>query len=55
MQVQQSSKVEAAVGPGESITTPPGTWVRYETPEATEYVAVCTPAFSPDLVHRDAE
>jgi quercetin dioxygenase-like cupin family protein len=42
------------VGPGESITVPGGTWVRYATPdEDTEYVAVCTPAFSPDTVHRD--
>jgi mannose-6-phosphate isomerase-like protein (cupin superfamily) len=41
------------LGPGEAITTPAGTWVRYETLEPTEYVAVCIPAFSPDLVHRD--
>jgi mannose-6-phosphate isomerase-like protein (cupin superfamily) len=41
------------VGAGQSITVPAGTWVRYETPEATEYVAVCIPAFSPDTVHRD--
>lgn len=30
-----------------------GEWIRYTTPEATEYVAVCLPAFSPDTVHRD--
>jgi mannose-6-phosphate isomerase-like protein (cupin superfamily) len=30
-----------------------GEWVRYTTPEATEYVAICLPAFSPETVHRD--
>ncbi|MEX0806357.1 MAG: cupin [Candidatus Binatia bacterium] len=34
-----------------------GEWVRYSTPGAAgaEYVAVCRPAFSPDIVHRDEE
>jgi ethanolamine utilization protein EutQ len=28
--------------------------VRYSTPEeATEYIAICLPAFSPGTVHRD--
>ena len=42
---------------GQAIVTAPGEWVRYSTPEdgGAEYVAVCTPAFSPDSVHRDAE
>ena len=30
-----------------------GEWIRYTTPEPTEYVAVCLPAFSPETVHRD--
>lgn len=30
-----------------------GEWIRYTTPEATEYVAICLPAFSPDTVNRD--
>ena len=30
-----------------------GQWVRYSTPQGAEYIAVCLPAFSPDLVHRD--
>jgi mannose-6-phosphate isomerase-like protein (cupin superfamily) len=40
---------------GQAVTTAPGEWVRYSTPEqgGAEYVAVCTPAFSPDTVHRD--
>lgn len=30
-----------------------GEWIRYTTPEATEYMAVCLPAFSPETVNRD--
>lgn len=42
---------------GQAIVTSPGEWVRYSTPDdgGAEYVAVCTPAFSPATVHRDAE
>jgi len=41
---------------GQAIVTAPGEWVRYSTPEegGAEYVAVCTPAFSPETVNRDA-
>jgi len=41
---------------GEAIVAPRGEWVQYSTPEAegAEYVAVCLPAFAPDIVHRDA-
>jgi allophanate hydrolase subunit 1 len=39
---------------GQAVVTRPGEWVRYSTPEGAEYIAVCTPAFSPDTVHRDA-
>ena len=41
---------------GEAIVTKPGEWVRYSTPEpgGAEYVAICTPAFSPATVRRDA-
>lgn len=39
---------------GQAIVTSAGEWVRYSTPHGDcEYVAVCTPAFSPDTVHRD--
>lgn len=40
---------------GQAVITAPGEWIRYSTPgpEGAEYVAVCTPAFSPDTVHRD--
>jgi mannose-6-phosphate isomerase-like protein (cupin superfamily) len=42
---------------GEAVITRKGEWVRYSTPgaEGAQYVAVCLPAFSPDLVHRDPE
>src|SRR5688572_1065424 len=42
---------------GQAIVTSPGEWVRYSTPEAggAEYVAICTPAFSPETVNRDTE
>lgn len=42
---------------GESIIVGKGEWVRYSTPseDGAEYVAVCLPAFSPRLVHRDEE
>ena len=41
---------------GQAVVTHPGEWVRYSSPEpgGAEYVAVCTPAFSPQSVHRDA-
>jgi ethanolamine utilization protein EutQ len=41
---------------GQAIITHPGEWVKYSTPgpNGAEYIAVCTPAFSPDTVHRDS-
>jgi len=40
---------------GQAVITAPGEWVRYSTPDqgGAEYIAVCTPAFSPETVHRD--
>ena len=39
---------------GQAVITHPGEWVQYSTPgEATEYIAICLPAFSPATVHRD--
>jgi mannose-6-phosphate isomerase-like protein (cupin superfamily) len=40
---------------GESVIVPSGEWVQYSTPgtEGAEYIAVCLPAFSPEIVHRD--
>lgn len=40
---------------GEAVIVHAGEWVRYSTPssEGAEYIAVCLPAFSPEIVHRD--
>jgi mannose-6-phosphate isomerase-like protein (cupin superfamily) len=39
---------------GQAVVAHPGEWVQYSTPdEATEYIAICVPAFSPATVHRD--
>jgi mannose-6-phosphate isomerase-like protein (cupin superfamily) len=40
---------------GEAILIARCEWVQYSTPgpEGAEYVAVCLPAFSPAIVHRD--
>jgi mannose-6-phosphate isomerase-like protein (cupin superfamily) len=40
---------------GQAILVPKGEWVRYSTPHegGAEYVAICVPAFSPEMVHRD--
>jgi mannose-6-phosphate isomerase-like protein (cupin superfamily) len=47
---------EFVVGAGQAIHVAAGEWVQYSTPspEGAEYLAVCVPAFSPNLVHRDA-
>ena len=44
------------VNAGQAIIAPKGEWVQYATPYAdgAEYIAVCLPAFAPDIVHRDA-
>jgi quercetin dioxygenase-like cupin family protein len=48
---------EIIVSEGEAIVTNKGEWVKYSSPFAggAEYIAVCVPAFSPDIVHRDNE
>ncbi len=40
---------------GEAVICRAGEWVRYSSPRqgGADYVAVCLPAFSPALVHRD--
>ena len=41
---------------GQSIVTRAGERVRYSTGDAgAEYVAICTPAFAPETVHREDE
>jgi mannose-6-phosphate isomerase-like protein (cupin superfamily) len=40
---------------GQAIIVEAGEWVQYSTPspEGAEYIAVCIPAFSPTMVHRE--
>jgi mannose-6-phosphate isomerase-like protein (cupin superfamily) len=40
---------------GQAVIAHFGEWVQYSTPgdEGAEYIAVCLPAFSPAIVHRD--
>jgi mannose-6-phosphate isomerase-like protein (cupin superfamily) len=47
---------EMDVAAGEAIVVEGGEWVQYSTPgrEGAEYIAVCLPAFSPAIVHRDS-
>lgn len=41
---------------GQAIIVARGEWVRYSTPaqEGAEYIAICTPAFTPSAAHRDS-
>jgi mannose-6-phosphate isomerase-like protein (cupin superfamily) len=50
-----SAAGELDVVAGQAVTVAAGEWVRYSTPDpdGAEYVAVCLPAFAPDLAHRD--
>jgi mannose-6-phosphate isomerase-like protein (cupin superfamily) len=43
------------VNEGQAVRVLKGEWVQYSTSgeEGAEYIAVCLPAFSPDIVHRD--
>jgi mannose-6-phosphate isomerase-like protein (cupin superfamily) len=40
---------------GQAVLTKAGEWVRYSTPgpDGAEYVAVCLPAFSLEMAHRE--
>ncbi len=40
---------------GQAIHIGKNEWVRYSTPEAegAQYISVCIPAFTPEMVHRD--
>jgi quercetin dioxygenase-like cupin family protein len=51
----ETKKEEFLVTEGQGIMTEKDEWVRYSTPFAggAEYIAVCLPAFSPDIVQRD--
>jgi mannose-6-phosphate isomerase-like protein (cupin superfamily) len=46
---------EFEISAGQGIMTEKEEWIQYSTPfeGGAEYIAICLPAFSPDLVHRD--
>ena len=48
---------EFLVNEGQAIITAKGEWIQYSTPfeDGAEYIAVCLPAFSPDMVNRNLE
>lgn len=50
------SEGQMDVGAGQAVIARKGEWVRYSTPgpEGAEYIAICLPAFSPNIVHRDS-
>jgi mannose-6-phosphate isomerase-like protein (cupin superfamily) len=43
------------VGAGQSVLVRSGERIRYSSPgpDGAEYIAVCVPAFGPDIVHRE--
>jgi mannose-6-phosphate isomerase-like protein (cupin superfamily) len=43
------------VGTGQGIVVEKGEWVRYSTPEETEYISVCQPGFAPKMMNKDME
>jgi len=56
LHVKTESK-EFVIPAGSAIFSEAEEWVQYSTPDAggAEYIAVCVPAFSPEIVHRDPE
>ena len=46
---------EIDIPAGQAVLVEAGEWVQYSTPYAkgAEYIAVCLPAFSPEIVQRD--
>lgn len=51
----ETKNEEFVISEDQGIMTSKGEWVRYSTPYegGAEYIAVCLPAFSMDLVRRD--
>lgn len=53
--VVETKEGEKEINANEAVITEKGEWVRYSTPfeGGAEYIAVCSPAFSLELAHRD--
>ena len=51
----ESKKEVLFLKEGEAVIVNSGEWVRYSTPDkGAEYIAICLPAFGPEIVNRDA-
>lgn len=55
LHVRTEDGATTVVRAGQAIIAHAGEWVQYSTPEqdGADYIAVCRPAFAPDIVHRD--
>ena len=55
--IVRSNDKEIEIKAGEGVIVKKSEWVQYSTPYegGAEYMAICLPAFSLDMVHRDDE
>ena len=53
----ETKKDDFYVHQNQAIMVGKGEWVRYSSPgeEGAEYIAICIPAFSPEMVNRDQQ
>jgi len=53
----ETRKDDFYVHQNQAIMVGKGEWVRYSSPgeEGAEYIAICIPAFSPEMVYRDPQ
>jgi mannose-6-phosphate isomerase-like protein (cupin superfamily) len=51
----ESKEATIDINAGQAVIVNKHEWIKYSTPfkDGAEYIAVCLPAFSPDIVHRD--
>jgi mannose-6-phosphate isomerase-like protein (cupin superfamily) len=51
----ETKKDDFYVHQNQAILVSKGEWIRYSSPEqeGAEYIAICLPAFSPEMVNRD--
>ncbi|MGP4014958.1 cupin domain-containing protein [Saccharopolyspora sp. 5N708] len=52
LRVEHSGQV-TEVAAGQAVIARAGETIRYTAPDGAEYIAVCLPAFDPELAHRD--
>lgn len=49
----ETEKETYKINVGQAFIATANEWVKYSSPEGSEYMAVCLPAFTPDSVNRD--